>query len=415
MRGKSFVNVALLMVLSAALVHGHASQYDPCVQRTDSKDCQKEFGDALGDQDNDHASPMSSAKNYEDRSGVANEFELCKYRPTTVTKTYKAGGTYKMTAISRGNHDGGHCQIFISYDNGETFLVIQNIPMKCFAGVGDGSLETWDFDLPAGIPSGEKVLLGFFWNNATGYREAYMNCAYVKIEGQAGGSITGPALNLFNVALTIDGKKTAFILPEFKQNEEDKAMAAMFGDEGRPMITYTGEGQTSVTGSGIFPAYAGQAVAVGELTADEIVYVDEKTDFSQFSIDAGSGGSALGASANSTAKATTTALPVGGTGAGSTGSTTKLSVDNSGESGESGEGSKSGGKVDKGGKSGKDDKKGKKRKDEDEDDEDEEDEDEDEDKSGSSKYRRSCNGPCLTRRLMRRLAWTPEGLRRHAW
>jgi hypothetical protein len=56
----------------------------------------------------------------------------CKhYQNTTdsyVTKaTYTAGGTYNMTLAGTAMHDGGSCQLSLSYDNGNTFKVIKSV------------------------------------------------------------------------------------------------------------------------------------------------------------------------------------------------------------------------------------------------------------------------------------------------
>ena len=49
-----------------------------------------------------------------------------------IKEVYTAGGTYNMSLAGTVTHDGGSCQLSLSYDNGLTFKVIQSmIGGKC--------------------------------------------------------------------------------------------------------------------------------------------------------------------------------------------------------------------------------------------------------------------------------------------
>lgn len=51
---------------------------------------------------------------------------------SNITKAvYTAGSTYNMTIAGSITHDGGSCQLSLSYDNGVTFKVIQSMIGGC--------------------------------------------------------------------------------------------------------------------------------------------------------------------------------------------------------------------------------------------------------------------------------------------
>lgn len=51
---------------------------------------------------------------------------------SNITKAvYTAGSTYNMTIAGSITHDGGSCQLSLSYDNGATFKVIQSMIGGC--------------------------------------------------------------------------------------------------------------------------------------------------------------------------------------------------------------------------------------------------------------------------------------------
>lgn len=95
-------------------------------------------------------------------------------RPVETTVIYAAGSTYNMTLAGSATHDGGSCQLSLSYDNGATFRVIQSMIGGC------PLTTTYNFTIPAYAPAG-GALLAWTWQNYVGNREYYMNCAEVKI------------------------------------------------------------------------------------------------------------------------------------------------------------------------------------------------------------------------------------------
>ncbi|RKP33995.1 hypothetical protein BJ085DRAFT_2490, partial [Dimargaris cristalligena] len=108
--------------------------------------------------------------------------------------TYKAGGSASVKFSSTGAaHNGGHCQFSLSYDKGKTFTAIHTIMNSCPTLGGSLSVP-----IPSNAPSAAMAIFAWTWVNKSGNREFYMNCADVKIEGKAGGSLSGPKIVIAN-------------------------------------------------------------------------------------------------------------------------------------------------------------------------------------------------------------------------
>lgn len=95
--------------------------------------------------------------------------------------TYTAGQQYSMELEGSATHNGGSCQLSLSYDGGKTFRVIKSMIGGC------PLTKSYDFTIPSYAPNG-TALFGWTWNNESGNREFYMNCAVVDIQ-----SSTNPA------------------------------------------------------------------------------------------------------------------------------------------------------------------------------------------------------------------------------
>lgn len=93
------------------------------------------------------------------------------------TATWAAGSPQTVTLLGEAIHDGGSCQLSLSYDGGKTFRVIKSIEGSC---PNDG--HKLDFNVPADAKQG-KAIFAWTWFNHTGNREMYMNCAAVDITG----------------------------------------------------------------------------------------------------------------------------------------------------------------------------------------------------------------------------------------
>ncbi|KAI0013232.1 hypothetical protein F4779DRAFT_442555 [Xylariaceae sp. FL0662B] len=110
-------------------------------------------------------------------------------------KTYTPGGQYTMSVEGGAAHNGGSCQLSLSYDKGNTFTVIKSYIGNCPTSSGG----TFDFKMPADAPEGDDVVFAWTWVNHTGNREFYMSCAVVSIKS-GGQKREVPQLNSRDVA-----------------------------------------------------------------------------------------------------------------------------------------------------------------------------------------------------------------------
>lgn len=98
--------------------------------------------------------------------------------------TWTPGQSLNWTLTGSATHNGGSCQVSLSYDRGSTWTVLHSYIGGC------PLTPTWDFVLPNDTPAGD-ALFAFTWNNNLGNRELYMNCAHVTI-ASGGGSANPP-------------------------------------------------------------------------------------------------------------------------------------------------------------------------------------------------------------------------------
>ena len=90
--------------------------------------------------------------------------------------TYSPGKEYDLELQGSATHNGGSCQIGLSYDQGKTFRVIHSMLGEC------PKAKKYKFKIPQDAKHGE-ALLSWTWFNKVGNREMYMNCAQVTIGG----------------------------------------------------------------------------------------------------------------------------------------------------------------------------------------------------------------------------------------
>ncbi|PIA19767.1 hypothetical protein COEREDRAFT_79042 [Coemansia reversa NRRL 1564] len=213
----------------AASANAHVSLKSPCVRYTPFCDSCPEIpsGQAL---DQNINAPIGTHDSISQ--------PLCKFttpysRPAV---EWTAGTTVDVEFRDHAAvHGGGHCQFALSYDGGKTFVVIHDELRYCFVG-GPSSSNTaaqlsYSIPLPADLPSGDKVVFAWAWNNAIGNREFYMNCADVAIKG-SGSSFSGPEMLVANY-----GPDSPFI-PEFNGDYE----TAIDLYNARKTITVSGSG-----------------------------------------------------------------------------------------------------------------------------------------------------------------------------
>ena len=132
------------------------SKYDPYVNPADI--------------DYSYTSPLNS-----DGSNFPCKGYQTNQEPTVAT--YTAGQSYFVNITGTASHNGGSCQLSISYDGGRSFQVIHSM-------IGGCPLQsTYNFTIPAYAPSKSNAIFAWTWINHTGNREFYMNCAWVQING----------------------------------------------------------------------------------------------------------------------------------------------------------------------------------------------------------------------------------------
>lgn len=112
-------------------------------------------------------------------------------RPFEVVAEFVAGSDHNITLAGSATHDGGSCQISLSYDNGATFRVIKSVINGC------PLVSSYDFTVPSTAPSG-NALLAWTWQNLEGNREYYMNCAQINVVAAATRRRRRSAFNTFD-------------------------------------------------------------------------------------------------------------------------------------------------------------------------------------------------------------------------
>ncbi|KAJ1993723.1 hypothetical protein H4R33_000578 [Dimargaris cristalligena] len=176
-------STALILGALVTSVAGHIFLETPCVRGSTIASCKYPNPDP-----NYLSAPIGS--------GGVKAFPLCHYTEAYASPVaiYKAGGSASVKFSSTGAaHNGGHCQFSLSYDKGKTFTAIHTIMNSCPTLGGSLSVP-----IPSNAPSAAMAIFAWTWVNKSGNREFYMNCADVKIEGKAGGSLSGPKIVIAN-------------------------------------------------------------------------------------------------------------------------------------------------------------------------------------------------------------------------
>ncbi|CAG8934516.1 unnamed protein product [Penicillium salamii] len=158
-------SVAIISGLLASTVSAHMQLSTPYPIRSPLNK------DAKGQKDYSYTNPLSSSgSDYPCKGYAKDDFEA--------VATWAPGSTQHMELEGSATHDGGSCQLALTYDQGETFKVIESIE-------GDCPIEKkYDFEIPSDAPAGD-ALFAWTWFNKVGNREMYMNCAMITIGGSS--------------------------------------------------------------------------------------------------------------------------------------------------------------------------------------------------------------------------------------
>ncbi|KAJ5604234.1 hypothetical protein N7537_007190 [Penicillium hordei] len=129
-----------------------------------------------GEKDYSYTNPLSTSGSDYPCKGYANDdFEA--------VDTWAPGSSQEMSLEGSAVHDGGSCQLSLTYDKGKTFKVIESIEGDCPIA------KKYQFEVPSDAPSGD-ALFAWTWFNKVGNREMYMNCAMITIGGSSNRSAT---------------------------------------------------------------------------------------------------------------------------------------------------------------------------------------------------------------------------------
>ncbi|KAF2646578.1 hypothetical protein P280DRAFT_14164 [Massarina eburnea CBS 473.64] len=119
----------------------------------------------------------------------------------TTMNQYKAGDDMEVKIIGGATHSGGSCQVSITTDKKPTkdsqwkviFSQIGSCPNAKDGNV-DGSAEydqnpPINVTIPKDLPDGQYTM-AWTWNNKSGNREFYMNCAPIEVSGGGSGDVS---------------------------------------------------------------------------------------------------------------------------------------------------------------------------------------------------------------------------------
>ncbi|KAI0484232.1 hypothetical protein GGR56DRAFT_15100 [Xylariaceae sp. FL0804] len=167
-----FTSLLAAMVVAAGTATAHMNMATPPPLEYKGNPHAKE-----PDIDYSITSPISGAqfpcKNYLKLLGTPEGASVATYAPGQQATMTISGGAY---------HNGGSCQLSLSYDKGKTFTVIKSFIGGCPTASGG----TFAFTVPQDAPEGDDVVFAWTWVNKTGNREFYMSCAVVTIKSGGG-------------------------------------------------------------------------------------------------------------------------------------------------------------------------------------------------------------------------------------
>jgi hypothetical protein len=136
------------------------------------------------------------------------------------SKTYTAGqqASFQTEGLAAA-HNGGSCQVSLSFDQGKTWKVIKSFIGNCVRSAGGNVFDknqVYSFTIPKEAKSGD-ALWAWSWFNQTGNREMYMNCAHITIKGSGTSTLKDhPDMFVANVGkgcTTVAGKDVEFPNP----------------------------------------------------------------------------------------------------------------------------------------------------------------------------------------------------------
>jgi hypothetical protein len=88
----------------------------------------------------------------------------CKAYPAgVITGTLTAGTTLTVSIVGTANHNGGHCQFAVSYDNGQTWVVLLTVIHNCLGGASMNDPFLFNVPIPVGVPGCQSCVFAWSW------------------------------------------------------------------------------------------------------------------------------------------------------------------------------------------------------------------------------------------------------------
>ncbi|KAI9226788.1 MAG: hypothetical protein DHS80DRAFT_18183, partial [Piptocephalis tieghemiana] len=140
--------------------------------------------------DYDNTSPLYDPK-------FGGSFPCRHPQPGPISMKVMAGREITVKHGGWDHHLGGHCQYALSYDNGNSFIVIKTITGSCLVE----GINQYQVLIPPNAPGAAHVVFAWGWINAEGNRQYYMNCADIRIIARPGSPqvLEGPELLVGNL------------------------------------------------------------------------------------------------------------------------------------------------------------------------------------------------------------------------
>ena len=113
--------------------------------------------------------PKASNPNFDISSPIKRAQWPCSGESGPSATTLKAGEQTTVQFSGGAAHDGGSCQLALSFDGQKTFYVVHSFIGRC--PISGGSVS---YTLPSDTPAGEATL-AWVWHNKVGNREVYAN------------------------------------------------------------------------------------------------------------------------------------------------------------------------------------------------------------------------------------------------
>ncbi|KAK8094780.1 Extracellular protein [Apiospora hydei] len=278
--------VTLAVALAAETVLGHMNMADPPPLRYKGNPNAVKAGKV----DSDITSP-NTATTFPCKGAIPDFDDPIAGAPVA---TWYPGEQHNVKIEGGASHNGGSCQLSLSYDKGQTFTVVFS---KIGACPTDPNIP---FTLPADTPSADKVLFSWSWINHTGNREFYNNCAVLTIgAAKKNKKRTAPAVafkdrpamlvaDLYHVAGAACVKEGVDALyPEPGPDFVNVSSSAALPDDcvtGQPMSSNPivgGSGGSAGSGSGGAPASGSASAPAGPgATASKSAYVSSSSSSS---------------------------------------------------------------------------------------------------------------------------------------